>query len=456
MKRIACALSVCWFCLGSAPAFAQDLAERLDALEQALRNQARTIDEQQKTINELKEELARRQENSVRQESPSPAPDAPAEGQGTVTASSGGGFFGGSALTNPYLSAIVNTYGYTSNLDNDHLSLQGIPGFTTQGVASRRGFNLEAVELMIFAPVDPYFNLYINTPINDSGITLEEAYAVTTALPEGFQVKGGKFKSNFSRLNAQHPHAWDFADIALPYRAFLGTEGLGGEVGVQLTWLPSLPFYTLLGAEALQGDNDLLFGSHATSGPHAFTLFARSSFDVSDDATLLLGPYLLVGKTLSAAIVPEGPVNGTSILSGLEAVWKWKPSKERGVTLQGEYLFLTQDGMVTNLETGSSETLRRRQDGLYLQGVYQYDRWRFGARYGVLDLVADTFEQNGIQRYPGRRPWQVTASAEFNPSEFSRIRLQFTHDRSGPGGSVNNGLFLQFLFGIGAHAAHSF
>ena len=107
-------------------------------------------------------------------------------------------------------------------MKNDDLENRGIPGFTTQGLEQRNGFNLREAELFIFAPVDPYFNLYANIPITEDGIELEEAYAVTTALPEGFQVKGGKFKSNFSRLDAQHPHAWDFFDIALPYRAFLG------------------------------------------------------------------------------------------------------------------------------------------------------------------------------------------------------------------------------------------
>ena len=73
----------------------------------------------------------------------------------------------------------------------------------------RNNFNVDAAELLIFAPVDPYFNLYVNIPVTSDGAYLEEAYFVTTSLPEGLQVKGGRFKSNASRYNAQHPHAWD-------------------------------------------------------------------------------------------------------------------------------------------------------------------------------------------------------------------------------------------------------
>ena len=166
-----------------------------------------------------------------------------------------------------------------------------------RGLDQTQGFNVDSVELFIFSPVDPYFNFYANLPVSEDGIELEEAYVVTTALPEGWQIKGGKFKSNFSRLDAQHPHAWDFWDIALPYRAFLGNEALGGEKGVQLTYLPALPIYTIFGAEVLQGENPLLFGPGAEESPHAFTFFVKSSVDTSDYSTLYFGPFVLFGKT---------------------------------------------------------------------------------------------------------------------------------------------------------------
>ncbi len=140
---------------------------------------------------------------------------------------------------------------------------------------------------------------------------------------------------------------------------------------------------------------------------------------------------------------------------GIEAVWKWKPSKYRGLTLQGEYLYLRQDGKLEDSST--CESLRRRQDGLYIQGLYQFSRrWRIGARYDMLELFADTFKKAGIQQDLGSTPWRATGTLEFNPTEFSRIRLQYTHDRSSRDESRNDEVFLQFIFGIGAHAAHAF
>jgi hypothetical protein len=94
--------------------------------------------------------------------------------------------------------------------------------------------------------------------------------------------------------------------------------------------------------------------------------------------------------------------------------------------------------------------------------LYQWERWRFGARYDVLDLFNNEFVLAGSRTDFGRRPWRATGSLEFNPSEFSRIRLQYNYDKSArdifnpASPSANNEVFLQFIFGIGAHAAHPF
>jgi uncharacterized coiled-coil protein SlyX len=166
---------------------ADSIDDRINRLDSELSRQADTIREQQKTIDELKESLKNQK---------------PVETQTTEeNASKLTGLFGGSIMTNPYISLVLDTKGYVSNLKNGELNSRGIPGFTSEGRGLRNSFNVDAAELFIFAPVDPYFNLYVNIPVTDSGATLEEAYFVTTSLPEGFQIKGGRFKSNTSRLN---------------------------------------------------------------------------------------------------------------------------------------------------------------------------------------------------------------------------------------------------------------
>jgi hypothetical protein len=44
---------------------------------------------------------------------------------------------------------------------------------------------------------------------------------------------------------------------------------------------------------------------------------------------------------------------------------------------------------------------------------------------------------------------------DFNPSEFSRLRLQFASDKSRLG-ATDNQVFLQYIMSLGAHGAHNF
>ncbi len=442
MKSMLCMLCTVAICSFRSVALADDTAERLKKLEDTVQEQSRTIEEQQRDIETLKK--------TTEQGGPTPqAASGPAEQRAS-------GLFGGSSFTNPNISLVLDTFAYASNLNNNELADQGIPGFTTRGVDRRNGFNLDSAELFIFSPVDPYSNLYVNIPVTENSVTIEEAYLVTTSLPAGWQAKGGKFKSNFSRLDSQHPHAWDFFDIALPYRAFLGDEGLGGEKGVQVTYLPAWSVYTQIGAEVLQGENDLLFGLDAQEGPHAFTVFVKSSLDTSDYSTLYFGPSVLFGKTKNTNILAGSQVAGNSALYGLEAVWKWKPTSREALMIQSEYLLLTQRGEATSVATGAADSLQRKQDGFYVQGIYRKNRWGVGARYDVLDILSDRFELAGVQQNFNGRPHRETASLEYNPSEFTRVRLQLAHDQSDPSGRTNNEAIVQFNFSVGAHPAHAF
>lgn len=444
-------------------AYANDFESRLKVLEDTLKVQQEKIQDQQKVINELKDELSAIKNAPTPEAASLPlAPQASAaEEKPEEKPSRLSGLYGGAAFTNPYISLILETYAYTSNLKQSELKVRGIPGYIANneifGIDRRKGFNLDSAELFIFAPVDPYFNLYANIPADENGATVEEAYFVTTSLPYGLQVKGGRFKSGFSRINSQHPHAWDFIDTPLVYRAFLGNEGMNDN-GVQVTYLPELPFYLQVGGEVLQGENDRLFGADAKGGPHAFTGFAKASFDTSDYSTILFGPSVLFGSSKNNSTQENTTFTGNSQLFGFESVYKWKPSTQKSLTVQGEYLYRHQTGnLVDNPPlTFDSNPLKRAQDGFYVQSLYQMGRWRVGARYDLLDIFTHDYILDGKNVGQGPRPWRATGALEWNGTEFSRLRLQYNHDMSGRDGRANDEWFLELILGIGAHAAHTF
>lgn len=456
-------LSVCIFVL-TGPAVAADLESRLQALEETVKLQQKTIETQQRTIEALKSRIDSQAAAETQSRPGGTEPEriraaaAPETVEPPPEKKSGGvisGLFGGSVLSNPNISLVLNTFASTSNLNNDELHGRGLPGYSKEGLERKNGFNLEAAELFLFAPVDPYFNLYATIPVTEHGAALEEAYFVTTALAEGSQIKGGKFKSGFGRINGQHPHAWDFVDMPLPYRAFAGPEGIT-EKGVQCTYLPKWPFYAVFGAEILQGDNETLFGGNATGGPHAWSGFAKASFDIGEHSTLLFGPSVITGKTKTETVRADSEFAADSTLYGMEFVYKWKPSNRENFTVQSEFLYRDQFGDLTDTALGTAARLDRSQDGLYLQGAYQRERWRVGARYDALGLFRENYSLAGEKQAFGRNPWRASGMIEFNPTEFARLRFQYTHDRSDPTGRTNHEFFLQLILGIGAHAAHPF
>ena len=124
--------------------------------------------------------------------------------------------------------------------------------------------------------------------------------------------------------------------------------------------------------------------------------------------------------------------------------------------MQSEYLYRTQFGNLTDLTLGSTQRLDRNQDGLYVQGVYLWNRWELGARYDALSLFKDDYILAGAKQDSGCRPWRVSAMTDYTFSEFSLMRLQYTHDESAVTGKPNDELFLQLIFTIGAHPAHQF
>jgi len=147
---------------------------------------------------------------------------------------------------------------------------------------------------------------------------------------------------------------------------------------------------------------------------------------------------------------------GDSTLYGLEFTCKWNPSKDRGLIVQSEYLSRKQDGDLTDTVASTTERLERKQDGWYAQALYKTGRWRLGARYDALDVFQDDYILSGVDQEFDKSPWRATGAVEYNPTEFSRIRLQYNHDRSSRTDETNHEVFVQLLFGIGAHAAHPF
>ena len=142
------------------------------------------------------------------------------------------------ASFNPDISLIL--FGSAAHLGNDpdNYSIPGfLPGAETG--SGTRGLSLGESELIVSANVDDLFYGQFTaalTPENE--VEVEEAYAQTLGLPHGLGLRAGRFFSAIGYLNSQHPHAWDFVDTALAYRALLANQY--GDDGVRLSWVAQI------------------------------------------------------------------------------------------------------------------------------------------------------------------------------------------------------------------------
>ncbi len=337
----------------------------------------------------------------------------------------------------------------------------------------KRGFNLNYGELYLYAPVDPYFDLYATIPFSELGANIEEAYAVTRGLPGGFQFKVGKFRSGFGRLNAQHPHTWDFATVPLPNKVFLGDDGLT-EKGIGITWLAPTPFYLLFGAEVLQGENEQSFNykgftiTDPNTGntfeledkpvPNLYVGYLKTSFDIGN-LSILTGLSYAQGKHRNSH--GDHGLDVKTKLYGLDLTARYQIDSVRYVALQGEYMYRDQKGLEYGFDSGGSlvsENISKKQAGFYTQLVGRFHKqWRAGVRYELINKNDVKVGGNSVGA-PDNLP-AYYAMLEYTPTEFSRIRLQVGENRAfyeGQNRKPVKEVILQFNFAIGAHGAHPF
>jgi hypothetical protein len=338
-----------------------------------------------------------------------------------------------------------------------------------------RGFSLREAEITFSGSVDPYFDLWTILAVGDGGIAIEEGYVQTRRFLPGLQLKAGRFFSGFGYLNRQHPHQWDFVDRALPYEALL--DGSLDETGLQLTWLPELPFYAQLGVEALQGENrgfSAQRGGEASeffdekAGPRLFTGFLKVSPNAGYRHAVQFGTsYAYSRRHQETGMGPDARtaavLQGHGEVLGFDLVWKYDSSAaygRRDVTVQAEYLrrvrdleLIAEGGTPRHPPTAAVQT----QDGLYAQAVYGVaSRWTVALRWESLGLTNQT--RTGSQTRTRPASTRYSANLTFNPTEFSRLRAQFDHGSFHVEGTrqAYNQFFVQFQMSLGAHGAHRF
>ncbi|HZP12296.1 MAG TPA: TonB-dependent receptor [Nevskiaceae bacterium] len=373
---------------------------------------------------------------------------------------------GGAATAfNPKISLILNgTFAhYSSDAPAD------MPGFLLGGESDFRpsGLSLGETELAVESNVDDLFHAWAAISIDeDDHVRVEEAYVNTLQLPEGFTLKLGRFFSDLGYQNHQHAHAWEFVDAPLVYRAFLG--GQLGDDGAQVRWVAPLPVFLDAGIELFRGAA-FPGGGDRRGGIPAKSVFVHLGDDLGPSWSYRIGAsyFATNGENRRTGDPIETSFTGRTRMAGADVVFKWAPNgnpTQRNAVLQGEFYRRTEHGGVIFDPDGFADASAYdgRQWGFYVQGVYQFvPQWRAGVRYDRVHAhnTLDNPEGDSLALLAddmGRDPQRWSAMVDWSHSEFSRVRLQYNRDESRPNRVADNQVFLQYIFAIGSHPAHSF
>lgn len=449
-------LAILWACLISIPAPVMGQSEsEIDLLRAEL---AQMRKDYEIRIEQLEQRLDAAEQKAAGQQT-AQSPGQTDAWQPVLTETQATGATNNSS--NPALGVIFQgqAWGYQHDPDNYE-----IPGFPLGGEAGPlpEGLALGEIEINISANVDDKFTAWLTAPLvyedGEIAIEVEEAWIETLSMPAGLSLRMGRFYSNIGYLNDKHSHSWDFADQPLVYQAFLGNQYV--DDGLQLRWLAPTDLYFELGAEVTRGDRYPAAGAgHSGFGSYAF--HARTGGDAGFSNSWQAGiSYLQADADERESGTEDAPLlfTGDTDLWMAEFVWKWAPNgnhKQRNFKFQAEYMWRNENGGY-DLPGRGTLPYDNDQNGWYLQAVYQHiPQWRIGIRYDQLssDYPGDSYADTPLMP-AANDPRRYSVMADWSNSEFSRLRLQYTLDKTGY--ENDNQWGLQYIFSIGAHGAHSF
>lgn len=336
---------------------------------------------------------------------------------------------------------------------------EAIPGFLPGGELGpgRSGFSLGESELNMKASIDTQFygnlTLALEDEAGETEIGVEEAWIQTTGLGNGLTGTAGRFFSGVGYLNKFHRHADDFVDRPLPYQAFFGGQHVVD--GLQARWIAPTPLFLEFGSELGWGSGFPATANGETS-PGNWSLFAKLGGDLSFSHSWQVGlSYVSADVNERGAGEEAGPddvFSGDSDLAGIDFIWKWAPEGNnlvRSFKLAGEYFRREEEGTFAGLPYDGD------QDGWYLQGVYQFRQgWRAGFRHDAVSSDNGILFAGAPLADPLSSPERNSVMLDWSPSEYSRWRLQYTHDRVLD--ESESQFFIQYLMSLGAHGAHEF
>jgi hypothetical protein len=345
--------------------------------------------------------------------------------------------------------AIAQSSSMFSNLANPAIGMNALFfGQAARSLNEPYGLHFDAAELSVISVVDPYWTFTSNIVfVGDGTVDPEEAWVRSTNIPS-IQLKLGKIRGTFGKHGLLHTHAFPFIQAPIVMSNTIGEEGFK-DAGAEASWLTPLPWFSEVTGgvyEAIADDDEhpLDFGSTRHDNVPYLGHF-KNQFDVNDATTLELGQSVLQGRGADGA---RHDAYGADVtLRNVPA----RNSNRRGWILQSEYL-----------QKGSSAAgnYSREADGGYVSFQYRASQvWWAGVRAEQARNSFTDFLVDGAGDPIAGKVNRVSANIAWVPSEFSFIRLEYSHAQADGGNGIrpnDDRIMIQMSYTIGYHPAHAY
>ena len=258
---------------------------------------------------------------------------------------------------NPDISSIIDFFGMYNNKN-----------------VSANKFYFRFANLMIRQSLTPWTSgtvILVKPGNSETALAVEEVYALFNNLPFSMLIQLGKFHTDFGYINKLHKHQlptfnhpdilYYIFDSAYPdtsgKRILKGDEP-NGDIGLQISTLLPLPFYSELEIGLLDGKNDIILND-GKNMINTYLIRSKNYWDISDSIELNLWFSGLGGKS---------PINKAATYIGNTYLgFKIKSKKLpefRYFQLDSEFYYRT---LIKN-----KNDIMDRLMGYYIRGLYAF------------------------------------------------------------------------------------
>jgi hypothetical protein len=307
--------------------------------------------------------------------------------------------------------------------------------------------------------LNPFTRGNFTLSLGADGIELEEGYfVITRGLPAGLNLKGGKYRAGFGKLNAAHPHTYPFFARFHVLAAYLPGDEALNETGLQLSARLPAP-----GEMSLTASVDGLQGDTFRRDREA-TASAADPLNTGDDGDRAgesrpavlgrLSAFTLVGEQsglefgLSATTGTNNVAARTRTnVYGADIKAKLWNSERSYLVLQAEALHLDRQDAGWDPDSGRYTHASVSPWGWYLYGDYNFDlRWNAGVSYERYQQDDDAGGWNSaLGVFAGFALMEETTA----------LRAGWERFDAADGQAINT-YTMRVIYSMGPHKAHQF